>query len=115
MVGGPTTCSRRVLYGLGVILALSFLYLAGLTTDSRPYVSMYLPTLTGTMLLICWAGVEFRVSLDQALAERAQADQAARDRQHAFNQMWQALADHRESQTLPAVALQNLEGCSAPT
>gem|GEM_PF-3493555 len=104
-----SSASRRTLYGLGVVIALLFLHAARLTTDTHQNVTMYLPVVSGAVLALCWAGAEFRLYLDRVVAEHERRDEALRERQRLFNQMWQALADHRGNETLPETVLAHLE------
>jgi hypothetical protein len=109
------TPSQRALYGLCVVVALAFLLAARATNDSALWVQMNLPLATGTMLLVCLAGVEFRcylqnLALKQAAqaAELDQVEQSALHRQHLFNAMWQTLADSRGQERLPESVMQGL-------
>jgi transcriptional regulator with GAF, ATPase, and Fis domain len=113
-LGGPVQ-SRRVLYGLGIIVTLSFLYVANLTNDSRSYVQIYLPLATGSLLVLFFAGVEYTVNQAHALVAhtsekhaREEAEQLAEERQRTFNLLWQTLADNRHAVQAPPTVLQGL-------
>src|SRR5437867_483138 len=107
--------ARRRLYGLAILVTLSFLIIAR-SNDSQECASMYLPVAGMSMLMLCLAGAELTLYLQQsALERRAQAQQVEREeqntleRQRAFNHMWQELADSRSSAAVPTSVLTELQ------
>lgn len=106
---------RRRLYGLAILVSLSFLLMARIN-DSQECPAMYLPAAGASMLLLCLAGAELTLYLQQlAIDSRAHAAQTEREqeqaveRQRAFNHMWQELADSRGSALVPASVLTELQ------
>src|SRR5436190_15894731 len=96
----PTSTYRFRLYGLSMVVALAFMLLGRLSNASAPLVQMYLPLVGATMLVITLAGAEWTLFLQnlaterrQELAQQERAEESATERQHAFNSLWQALAD----------------------
>ena len=111
----PSFSSRRRVYGLSIIVALSFVYLGCLTNDSAAWARVHLPLVGLTMLALCVAGVECHLYLSQVAEEReAQTVELERtghrvlERQRAFNRLWQTLADSRGQATVPVTVLQEL-------
>jgi hypothetical protein len=107
--------SRRVLYGLGCIVVLSFLYVARLTNESLPFIPIYLPLAAISMLVLFGAGVEYTLYQAQLIvahtsqqSARERAEQITEERQRSFNQLWQLLADNRHAVEAPAEALKEL-------
>lgn len=87
-----------------------------LSGESLPLAHVYLPVLAGAMLAIGLAGAEWQVFLQKTTADRlarGAAHDDALSRQHAFNQLWQELADSRGQALLPAVVMQDLAGLFA--
>ena len=84
-------------------------------SDSLTSVNAYVPMIVATMLAIGLAGAEWQVFLERNSAERLvdaakfeAAEHQAADRQHAFNQLWQLLADSRGQDAVPAEAMEHL-------
>lgn len=107
--------SRRVLYGLGLIVALSFLYSAGISNENSTAMPLYLPAATGFLLVMFLAGAEYTLHQAQLVvmqatqqSARAQAELVAEERQRAFNQLWQTLADNRHAVQAPPKVLEDL-------
>jgi transcriptional regulator with GAF, ATPase, and Fis domain len=107
---------RRRLYGLAIIVSLSFLLLAR-TNDSQECAAMYLPLVGPSMLMLCLAGAEFTLYLQRLTLERRSEEakheldeQQALERQRSFNHIWQDLADSRGSSAVPAEVLKELDG-----
>jgi hypothetical protein len=95
-----TQSSRPRLYGMCLVITLSFLVVGRITDNATGWVEIYLPLAGATMLVISLAGAEFQLYLDrhhQEQLERAeqlkQSDRSACERQRTFNRLWQVLAD----------------------
>jgi hypothetical protein len=106
---------RRILYGLGLVIALSFLYASRLTNESQSYIILCLSIATLSLLILFGAGVEYAIRQVQTIVAQAtqrttreQADQATEDRQRAFNHIWQSLIDSRNENVVSSAVLQDL-------
>lgn len=106
---------RRRLYGLAALVALSFLIIAR-ANDSQECATMYLPVGGMSMLMLCLAGAEMTIYLQQlTLERRAHAEQMERgehhalERQRSFNHIWQELADSRGTAAVPESVLTELK------
>jgi len=102
---------RRRLYGLCIVVALAVTIMVQLSEEKLPLVQVYLPVLAAAMVAVGLAGAEWQVYLQKAAADRlarvAEQDDAL-DRQRAFNELWQALADSRGQAVLPESVMEKL-------
>lgn len=106
---------RLRLYALGVVVTVSFLFLMFRTNDSAETAAVHLPLAGGVMLMLCLAGAEFTLYLQRITREREanrvdqeRLEQAALERQRAFNHIWQELADHRGETKAPENVLKEI-------
>lgn len=106
---------RLRLYGFCVVVALAFMFLGRTLESTDGWVTVYLPLTAATLLVVGLAGVEFQIYLQTVAAEKQLAERKrqelelqAVERQHTFNNLWQALADNRGAATIPADILRPL-------
>jgi len=114
----PTPVNHRLrVYGVAVIVALSFLVFAALMNEYHVWVQVYFPVAGLVMVMVCLAGAEFRLYTARVAVERHaqeigfwEAERQANRRQRTFNQMWQKLADSHGQPTVPEEVLKDLAG-----
>ena len=110
----PSLIYRLRYYGIGAVLALSFMLIGRTCAHNDGVAQVYLPFVAATMLMMALAGIEYhlytqRVSAEREAqrAKREEAELQAVERQKAFNQMWQMLTDSRGN-PLPVQVLTDL-------
>jgi hypothetical protein len=113
-VSAPVNHRLRV-YGIALIVALSFLVFAALMNEYHTWVPVYFPVAGLVMVMVCLTGAEFRLYTTRVAAERraqvfelGEAERHAIARQRTFNQMWQKLADSHGQPTVPEEVLKDL-------
>lgn len=92
--------ARLRLYGMCLIIALSFLVVARTTENAAGWVELYLPVVGATMLVISLAGAELQILINrqrQLHLDREQKNKESEliacNRQRTFNHIWQTLTD----------------------
>jgi transcriptional regulator with GAF, ATPase, and Fis domain len=110
----PSLVYRLRYYGIGAVLALSFMLLGRSVAYNDGLAQVYLPFMAATLLVMALAGIEYHlytqrvvVEREAQLAKREEAELQAVERQKSFNQMWQLLADSRGN-PLPVQVLTDL-------
>ena len=106
--------SRGRLYGMCLVIALSFMLIAHLTNDAHAWVQLYLPLAGVAMMILSMSAAEFHLYVERLGVERQlhaeqqeHVEQSATERQRIFNQLWQDLADTR-GQDIPPNILADL-------
>jgi transcriptional regulator with GAF, ATPase, and Fis domain len=110
----PSLIYRLRYYGIGAVLALSFMLLGRSVGHNDGLAQVYLPFMGATLLVMALAGIEYHLYTQRVAAEREaqrakreEAELQAVERQKSFNQMWQLLADSRGN-PLPVTVLTEL-------
>ena len=108
---------RLRMYGVAIIVALSFVVFLALMNEYHTWVPIYFPMAGVVMVMVCLAGAEFRLYTTRVAAERQaqaaellKAERQTIGRQHTFNDMWQKLADSHGQPTVPEEVLKDLAG-----
>jgi transcriptional regulator with GAF, ATPase, and Fis domain len=112
----PSLIYRLRYYGIGAVLALSFMLLGRCANHNDGLAQVYLPFVAATLLVMALAGIEYHLYTQRVAAEREaqnakreEAELQAIERQRSFNNIWQTLANNRGS-ALPVGVLTELTG-----